>query len=106
MDFITLHFSYCFCRDVVANLRYQNDSDSSGIEGGVPDREEGSESDFSGATEGPEEYGSQSDDSIMDDESFLTSQELQKLHRLPKSLNLVRTKYKNYFETIVVIVCI
>lgn len=77
-------------RDVVANLRYQNDSDSSGIEGGVPDVEGGSESDCSGVTEGPEECGSQSDDSIMDDDSFLTSQQLQKLHKLPKSLNLVR----------------
>lgn len=74
---------------MVANLKYQNDSDSSGIEGGVPDVEEGSESDFSGATEGPEEDGSQSDDSIMDDDGFLTSRELQKLHKLPKSLNLV-----------------
>lgn len=77
------------CRDVVANLKYHHDSDSSGIEGGVQDAEEGSDSDCSGATEGPEEYGSQSDDSIMDDESFLTSQQLQKLHKLPKSLNLV-----------------
>lgn len=77
-------------RDVVANLRYQNDSDSSGIEGGVPDVEGGSESDCSGVTEGPEECGSQSDDSIMDDDSFLTSQQLQKLHKLPKSLNLGR----------------
>ncbi|CAH0563479.1 unnamed protein product [Brassicogethes aeneus] len=78
-------------RDVVANLRYQSDSDSSGIEGNIPDLEGGSESDCSGATEGPEEFGSQSEDSIMDDESFLTSQQLQKLHKIPKSLNLGRT---------------
>lgn len=77
-------------RDVVANLKYQSDSDSSGIEGNIPDIG-GSESDCSGATEGPEEYGSQSDDSIMDDESFLTSQQLQKLHKLPKSLHLGRS---------------
>lgn len=84
------YIAFKYFRDVVANLRYQNDSDSSGIEGGVPDVEEGSESDCSGVTEGPEEYASQSDDSIMDDESFLTNQQLQRLHKLPKSLNLVR----------------
>ncbi|CAG9767239.1 unnamed protein product [Ceutorhynchus assimilis] len=76
-------------RDVVANLRYQSDSsDSSGIEGNM--REEGEESDCSGATEGPEEEISHSDDSIMDDDSFLTNQQLQKLYKLPKSLNLGR----------------
>ncbi|XP_063904392.1 brefeldin A-inhibited guanine nucleotide-exchange protein 3 isoform X1 [Zophobas morio] len=78
-------------RDVVANLKCQSDSDSSGIEGNIPDIEGGSESDCSGATEGPEEYGSQSEDSIMDDDSFLTNQQLQKLHKLPKSLNLGRS---------------
>lgn len=78
-------------RDVVANLKYQSDSDSSGIEGGCQDNEAGSDSDCSGVTEGPEEYGSQSDDSIMDDESFLTNQQLQKLYNLPKSLQLGRT---------------
>ncbi|EFA08546.2 Brefeldin A-inhibited guanine nucleotide-exchange protein 3-like Protein [Tribolium castaneum] len=77
--------------DVVANLKCQSDSDSSGIEGNVPDIEGGSESDCSGATEGPEEYGSQSEDSIMDDDSFLTNHQLQKLHKLPKSLNLGRS---------------
>lgn len=75
-------------RDVVANLKYQNDSDSSGIEGNLPDIEGGTESDYSGATEGPED-GTLSDDSIMDDDSFLTNQQLQKLYKLPKSLNLV-----------------
>lgn len=80
----------------MANLKYQSDSDSSGIDGGGQENERGSESDCSGATEGPEEFGSQSDDSIMDDESFLTSQQLQKLHRLPKSLHLV---IKAKFET-------
>ncbi|XP_076275954.1 brefeldin A-inhibited guanine nucleotide-exchange protein 3 [Rhynchophorus ferrugineus] len=76
-------------RDVVANLRYQSDSsDSSGIEGNIRDPEE--ESDCSGATEGPEDEISHSDDSIMDDESFLTNQQLQKLYKLPKSLNLGR----------------
>ncbi|KAJ8951561.1 hypothetical protein NQ318_020436 [Aromia moschata] len=78
-------------RDVVANLKYQSDSDSSGIEGNIPDIEGGTESDCSGATEGPEEEGNISDDSIMDDDSFLTSQQLQKLYKLPKSLNLGRT---------------
>ncbi|XP_050298797.1 brefeldin A-inhibited guanine nucleotide-exchange protein 3 isoform X2 [Anthonomus grandis grandis] len=78
-------------RDVVANLRYQSDSsDSSGIEGNIRDGE-GEESDCSGATEGPEEEISHSDDSIMDDESFLTNQQLQKLYKLPKSLHLGRT---------------
>ncbi|ENN76472.1 hypothetical protein YQE_06926, partial [Dendroctonus ponderosae] len=78
-------------RDVVANLRYQSDSsDSSGIEGNIRDVE-GEESDCSGATEGPEEEIVHSDDSIMDDESFLTNQQLQKLYKLPKSLNLGRT---------------
>ncbi|XP_045475917.1 brefeldin A-inhibited guanine nucleotide-exchange protein 3 isoform X1 [Harmonia axyridis] len=77
-------------RDVVANLKYQSDDDSSGIEGNIPDVP-GTESDCSGSTEGPEEYGSQSEDSIMDDESFLTNQQLQKLHKLPKSLNLGRS---------------
>ncbi|KAL1497847.1 hypothetical protein ABEB36_008734 [Hypothenemus hampei] len=78
-------------RDVVANLRFQSDSsDSSGIEGNIRDVE-GEESDCSGATEGPEEEVSHSDDSIMDDESFLTNQQLQKLYKLPKSLNLGRT---------------
>lgn len=81
-------------RDVVANLRYQSDSDSSGIDGGgrVGDRhtdEEGTESDTSGATEGPEDNGSDSEDSILDDNGFLTSQELQKLQKLPKALHLV-----------------
>nr|XP_022917000.1 brefeldin A-inhibited guanine nucleotide-exchange protein 3 [Onthophagus taurus] len=76
-------------RDVVANLKYQSDSDSSGIDGGAQIDEQ-TDSECSGATEGPEEYGSQSDDSIMDDESFLTNQQLQKLHNLPKSLNLGR----------------
>lgn len=90
-------------RDVVANLRYQNDSDSSGIEGGVPDVEGGSESDCSGVTEGPEECGSQSDDSIMDDDSFLTSQQLQKLHKLPKSLNLVIPLAIPQLTTIIII---
>lgn len=74
---------------MVANLKYQSDSDSSGIDGGGQDAEGGSDSECSGATEGPEEYGSQSEDSIMDDESFLTSQQLKKLHNLPKSLHLV-----------------
>ncbi|XP_018563694.1 brefeldin A-inhibited guanine nucleotide-exchange protein 3 isoform X2 [Anoplophora glabripennis] len=78
-------------RDVVANLKYQSDSDSSGIEGNIPDVEGGSETDCSGATEGPEEEGNLSDDSIMDDDSFLTNQQLQKLYKLPKSLNLGRT---------------
>lgn len=78
------------CRDVVANLKYQSDSDSSGIDGGAQVDEGASDTDCSGATEGPEEYGSQSEDSIMDDESFLTNQQLQKLHNLPKSLNLVK----------------
>lgn len=74
----------------MANLKSQTDSsDSSGIEGNIPELENGSESDCSGATEGPEDYGTQSDDSIMDDQSFLTNQQLQKLHKLPKSLNLV-----------------
>nr|CAI5817156.1 unnamed protein product [Callosobruchus analis] len=77
-------------RDVVANLKYQSDSDSSGIEGNVPDVEGGTESDCSGATEGPED-GTLSDDSIMDDDSFLTNQQLQKLYKLPKSLNVGRT---------------
>ncbi|KAI4456597.1 guanyl-nucleotide exchange factor [Holotrichia oblita] len=77
-------------RDVVANLKYQSDSDSSGIDGGGQVDEGASDTDCSGATEGPEEYGSQSEDSIMDDESFLTNQQLQKLHHLPKSLNLGR----------------
>lgn len=82
-------FKNTFCRDVVANLRYQSDSsDSSGIEGNIRDVE-GEESDCSGATEGPEEEISHSDDSIMDDDSFLTNQQLQKLYKLPKSLNLV-----------------
>lgn len=73
----------------MANLKYQSDSDSSGIDGGGQDVEGGSDSECSGATEGPEEYGSQSEDSIMDDESFLTNQQLKKLHNLPKSLHLV-----------------
>lgn len=73
---------------MVANLKYRNDSDSSGIEGNLPDAEGGTESDYSGATEGPED-GTLSDDSIMDDDSFLTNQQLQKLYKLPKSLNLV-----------------
>ncbi|KAJ8927843.1 hypothetical protein NQ314_019645 [Rhamnusium bicolor] len=77
-------------RDVVANLKYHSDSDSSGIEGNIPDAE-GEETDCSGATEGPEEEGILSDDSIMDDDSFLTNQQLQKLYKLPKSLNLGRT---------------
>ncbi|KAL3272753.1 hypothetical protein HHI36_014214 [Cryptolaemus montrouzieri] len=77
-------------RDVVANLKYQSDDDSSGIEGNIPNLP-GTESDCSGSTEGPEEYGSQSEDSIMDDDSFLTNQQLQKLHKLPKSLNLGRS---------------
>lgn len=77
---------------MVANLKYQSDSDSSGIDGGGRDVEGGSDSECSGATEGPEEYGSQSDDSIMDDESFLTNQQLKKLHNLPKSLNLVNNR--------------
>ncbi|CAH1154462.1 unnamed protein product, partial [Phaedon cochleariae] len=77
-------------RDVVANLKYHSDSDSSGIEGNIPGVEGGTESDCSGATEGPED-GTVSDDSIMDDESFLTNQQLQKLYKLPKSLNLGRT---------------
>ncbi|CAH1154458.1 unnamed protein product [Phaedon cochleariae] len=76
--------------DVVANLKYHSDSDSSGIEGNIPGVEGGTESDCSGATEGPED-GTVSDDSIMDDESFLTNQQLQKLYKLPKSLNLGRT---------------
>lgn len=74
-------------RDVVANLKYQSDSDSSGIDGNNQHIE--SDSDCSGATEGPEEVADQSDDSIMDDDSFLTSQQLRKLHNLPKSLHLV-----------------
>ncbi|KAF5291462.1 hypothetical protein FQR65_LT01774 [Abscondita terminalis] len=79
-------------RDVVANLKYQSDSDSSGIDGGGQNVEGESDSD-SGATEGPEEFVEQdpSDDSIMDDESFLTSQQLQQLHNLPKSLQLGRS---------------
>lgn len=77
----------------MANLKYQNDSDSSGIEGNIPDVEGATESDYSGATEGPED-GTLSDDSIMDDDSFLTNQQLQKLYKLPKSLNLVRKTYK------------
>ncbi|XP_057667053.1 brefeldin A-inhibited guanine nucleotide-exchange protein 3 isoform X2 [Diorhabda carinulata] len=77
-------------RDVVANLKYQSDSDSSGIEGNIPENEGGTESDCSGATEGPED-AILSDDSIMDDESFLTNQQLQKLYKLPKSLNLGRS---------------
>ncbi|KAK4874079.1 hypothetical protein RN001_013439 [Aquatica leii] len=79
-------------RDVVANLKYQSDSDSSGIDGGGQNVEGESDSD-SGATEGPEELiePDPSDDSIMDDESFLTSQQLQQLHNLPKSLQLGRT---------------
>lgn len=81
--------THLFLRDVVANLKYQSDSDSSGIEGNIPEVEGGTESDCSGATEGPED-GTLSDDSIMDDESFLTNQQLQKLYKLPKSLNLVR----------------
>uniref|UniRef100_A0A6P7F2C8 Brefeldin A-inhibited guanine nucleotide-exchange protein 3 isoform X1 n=2 Tax=Diabrotica virgifera virgifera TaxID=50390 RepID=A0A6P7F2C8_DIAVI len=76
-------------RDVVANLKYHSDSDSSGIEGNIPENEGGTESDFSGATEGPEDI-ILSDDSIMDDESFLTNQELQKLYKLPRSFNLGR----------------
>lgn len=76
-------------RDVVANLKYQSDSDSSGIDGNNQHIEGESDSDCSGATEGPEEFADQSDDSIMDDESFLTSQQLRKLHNLPKSLHLV-----------------
>ncbi|KAB0792866.1 hypothetical protein PPYR_14825 [Photinus pyralis] len=80
-------------RDVVANLRYQSDSDSSGIDGGGQNVEGESDSECSGATEGPEEFvePDPSDDSIMDDESFLTSQQLQQLHNLPKSLQLGRT---------------
>ncbi|XP_074030577.1 brefeldin A-inhibited guanine nucleotide-exchange protein 3 [Leptinotarsa decemlineata] len=77
-------------RDVVANLKYQSDSDSSGIEGNIPEVEGGTESDCSGATEGPED-GTLSDDSIVDDDTFLTNQQLQKLYKLPKSLNLGRT---------------
>ncbi|XP_060521319.1 brefeldin A-inhibited guanine nucleotide-exchange protein 3 [Cylas formicarius] len=77
-------------RDVVANLKSLSDSDSSGIEGNIRDVD-GEESDCSGATEGPEEEITHSDDSIMDDESFLTSQQLQKLYKLPKSLILGRT---------------
>lgn len=81
-------------RDVVANLKYQSDSDSSGIDGGiVGDRhtdEDGTESDNSGATEGPEDNASDSEDSILDNESFLTNQELQRLQKLPKVLHLVR----------------
>ncbi|KAG5876373.1 hypothetical protein JTB14_032185 [Gonioctena quinquepunctata] len=77
-------------RDVVANLKYQSDSDSSGIEGNIPEVEGGTESDCSGATEGPED-GTLSDDSIIDDDTFLTNQQLQKLYKLPKSLNLGRT---------------
>lgn len=78
----------------MANLKYQSDSDSSGIDGGGHVDEGGSDTDCSGATEGPEEFGSQSEDSIMDDESFLTNQQLQKLHNLPKSLNLVESLQK------------
>lgn len=78
----------------MANLRYQSDNDSSGIEGNIPDVP-GTESDCSGSTEGPEEYGSQSEDSIMDDDSFLTNQQLQKLHKLPKSLNVVKSIFSS-----------
>ncbi|KAF2882548.1 hypothetical protein ILUMI_23626 [Ignelater luminosus] len=80
-------------RDVVANLKYQSDSDSSGIDGGGQNVEGESDSECSGATEGPEEFvePEHSDDSIMDDESFLTSQQLQQLHNLPKSLQLGRS---------------
>lgn len=76
---------------MVANLKYQSDSDSSGIEGGNKTVEGESDSECSGATEGPEEHVDydHSDDSIMDDESFLTSQQLQQLYNLPKSLQLV-----------------
>lgn len=75
----------------MANLKYQSDSDSSGIDGGPPNIEGETDSDCSGATEGPEELlePEPSDDSIMDDESFLTNQQLQQLHNLPKSLQLV-----------------
>lgn len=87
-------FSMNFLRDVVANLRYQSDSDSSGIDGGtVGDRhtdEEGTESENSGATEGPEDNATDSEDSILDNDSFLTNQELQRLQKLPKALHLVR----------------
>ncbi|KAF5302593.1 hypothetical protein FQA39_LY10211 [Lamprigera yunnana] len=80
-------------RDVVANLKYQTDSDSSGIDGGGLNVDVDSDSECSGATEGPEEFvePDPSDDSIMDDESFLTSQQLQQLHNLPKSLQLGRS---------------
>ncbi|CAG9864816.1 unnamed protein product [Phyllotreta striolata] len=79
-------------RDAVANLTYRtSDSDSSGIDG----NSKGNESDCSGATEGPEDtlatLSDCDDDSVMDDESFLTNQQLQKLYKLPKSLNLGRT---------------
>ncbi|CAG9831335.1 unnamed protein product [Diabrotica balteata] len=59
----------------------------SGIEGNMPENEGGTESDCSGATEGPEDIIT-SDDSIIDDESFLTNQELQKLYKWPRSFNL------------------
>lgn len=79
---------------MVANLKYQSDSDSSGIDGGrVGDRhtdEEATDTDTSGATEGPEDNGSESEDSILDDSSFLTSQELQRIQKLPKELHLVK----------------
>lgn len=78
-------------RDVVANLKYSSDSDSSGIDGGPGDPidEDGLDSDDSGATEGPEDDAeNESDDSIMDDESFLTNHELT-IQKLPKSLNFV-----------------
>lgn len=80
---------FCIFRDVVANLKYQSDSDSSGVDGGNINLDDGTESDCSGATEGPEDAASASEDSIMDDESFLTNRQLQKLHNLPKSLHLV-----------------
>lgn len=75
---------------MVANLKYASDSDSSGIDGGPGDNnEDGTDSDDSGATEGPEDEENQSDDSIMDDEAFLTSHELTKIQNLPKSLQFV-----------------
>lgn len=65
--------------------------------------EEGTDSDNSGATEGPENNGSDSDDSILDNDSFLTSQELQRLQKLPKALHLVRNGYSISFRFLITI---
>ncbi|XP_025836483.1 brefeldin A-inhibited guanine nucleotide-exchange protein 3 isoform X2 [Agrilus planipennis] len=77
-------------RDVVANLKYHNDSDSSGVEGGGQIVEGETDSDCSGVTEGPEEFGVHSDDSNTDDENYSANHEIKKLHNLPKALQLGR----------------